>query len=172
MNWRDRITGVQDLLEAAMARIREVTRLLNPTSVDRSGLRFALEYLMEETDSRPDCTITLDYPHLAVPRAAARALYSVASGCLTHACASGTNSIQIFVKKRAFLWILEVQYDAPFQSSEQLNMSDRARLLQLQYRAISFGAEIVFTEKSGGGTIISAAYSDEDRSFIPSAEQL
>jgi signal transduction histidine kinase len=161
-----RIAGIQSLLEKAMDQVREVSRELNPSAVDRAGLRFALEHLIEERRPPFEGTATIELAEGArVPRPVSRALACVAGYCLDHACKGGAKVLRIRVVPDALGWILEVLYDGSSPpSSIEGKAADRLSLLRLQYYAMSHGVEVAIEEAPGGATLMRAAWSAPDES--------
>ena len=159
-----RVREIQDRLENTMARVREISAVLNPSAVDRSGLRFALEDLAHSRGSEFVGGVRLEFPAgIQVERSAARALFRVAGPSLDLAASTGATTIVLKIIEGAFGWILEVLYDVsspPYV--DELKAVVRLNLLLLEYQAMRAGVDIVLDDSPGGGSLIRAAYTAGD----------
>lgn len=159
------IVELQALLETVLDQVRDLIRQLNPSPVDRAGLRFALEYLIDQNRSRFKA-LTLELSHdLPVPKPAARALAAICAPCLDHVGLTGGTSVRVQVGRNTLGWILEVLYDG---SSPEIEVSPARRfsLLRLQYCAISYGVAVAVGGAPGGAARIRAAYSAPDEALV------
>jgi glucose-6-phosphate-specific signal transduction histidine kinase len=159
----ERVPEIQALLEKTIVQVREIGAHLNPSAADRAGLRYALEYLIEER--RADVTeLKLDFPRdLRVPRLASRALFRVAADSIDYVCSTATNKARIRIFEQGLSWVLEVLYNSlrP-QDFERLEAGQRLTLLSLHYQAMRAGVRVVFDDLSGGVSVLRATYAAKD----------
>jgi hypothetical protein len=158
-----RVSHLQAVLEETIDKVRELSRL-NSSVVDHSGLRFALEHLIETRRASSDVEFGLEYAGtLQVPRPAARAFLPIAECSIEHACISGATNIRVRISRETLGWILEVLYDVTSpQSSEELPAAGRTSLLLLEYYAIRSGLPVALHHLPGGASKLRAVYSSED----------
>jgi signal transduction histidine kinase len=158
-----RIREIQELLDTTMSEVRDISAVLNPSTVDRTGLRFAIEDLIERRASQFAGGLTMEFPQGSpVERPAARALFRVAEPSLDLAASGGATTIHMRVVPAKLGWILEVLYDVPSPPVvDELKANVRLTLLLLQYQSLRAGVEIIFDATPAGGSLLRAAYAGD-----------
>src|ERR1700693_2374762 len=83
-----RATEIQELLEQAIEQLRDITNELNPSIVERAGLQFALDRLIDKSRKNFSGTLRLHYdPATRVPTAVAKIFYKIGECAIQNALA-------------------------------------------------------------------------------------
>lgn len=153
----DRLRNLQQAIEEAMAKTRELSMDLNPSVVERAGLRFALDQLAE--NSANDLTIHFE-PGIYLPREPAKMFFRVAEyGTGPAARAAGASKVQVHVKDQNGTFVLEVRHFGPFSvPSGDHEEERRVAWLLLDNHARRLGLQVEVETASGQGTIIKTRY--------------
>ncbi len=161
----ERVHEIQRLLETSMSQVRQISAALNPSFVDRAGLRMALDSLIDERAPQFSGGCTLECPvRPTVERPAARALFRIASPAIDFGATVGATTIRLRVLKELFGWSLEVLYDVSSPKEiYKLKANVRLTLLLLHYQGIRAGVNIVLDDAPSGGSLIRATYSVGDQ---------
>lgn len=109
-----RAAELQELLELAISQLRDITNELNPSIVERAGLRFALDRLIGRVRAGFSGTVRLHFDaSLHVPALVAKAFYKISEAALDLAKATpGCSLIDIHVKRAQGEYVLEVSGNA------------------------------------------------------------
>src|SRR5271154_717750 len=105
-----RAAEIQELLEQAIEQLRDISNELNPSIVERAGLRFALDRLAETVRANFPGSLHLHFDaSLRVPTILAKAFYKVTERALeTATAAPGCSLIDIYVKRSHGEYVLEI----------------------------------------------------------------
>jgi len=105
-----RAAEIQELLEQAIEQLRDISNELNPSIVERAGLRFALDRLAGKVRSNFPGTLRLHFDaSLRVPTILAKAFYQMTECALeTAVSAPGCSLIDIYVKRSHGEYVLEI----------------------------------------------------------------
>ena len=106
----ERATEIQQMLEAVIGRIRDLSYELNPSVVQRTGLQFALNRLADRFRHHvAGIRVQLD-PAIRVPAAQAEAMFRSAEASLELAVATSTCTVvDVFLKRVRDDYILELR---------------------------------------------------------------
>ncbi len=156
----ERITELQNNLEQAMSEARALSASLNPSVVERAGLRFALEQLVGKVGTRFDGTVRLQFPSsLHLPREIADAFYRVAVYAIEYALRrTQSTSIDVKVKEARAEATLEVRFDGCAEIDDNSQSLERVESLLLNRQTQRAGIPVVLDAVLGKGTIVRTTY--------------
>jgi len=155
-----RIVEIQKVLEMMMEDTREYTYSLNPSDVERAGLRSALDRMVGRMRERFRGAVRLNVdPSLKIEKKYARALYHIAEEAVENAVQhSGCSQIEIAVKSTRAGVFLEVRDNGSgFDSSDILGGRRGLGLLSMEHYAAEAGLELSIISNRGGGTLVRAS---------------
>jgi len=156
----DRIGEMQRVLEAVMEQTREYTYALNPSDVERAGLRSALDRMVGHLRERFLGSVRLNVdPSLKIGKQLASALFHIAHEAVENAVQhSGCSMIEIAVKSTRAGIFLEVRDNGSgFDSSDILGGRRGLGLLSMEHYAAEAGLELSIISNRGAGTLVRAA---------------
>ncbi len=154
-----RIAEIQKLLENMMESVREYSYELNPSTVERAGLRSALDRLAERVRSRFTGVLRLNVdPSLKLEKKIAVALYQIAQEAVENAVQhSSCSAIEIAVKSSRTGTFLEVRDNGKgFDSGDLLGGCRGLGLLSMEHYAAQAGLELRITSNREAGTTVRA----------------
>jgi|SRR5579871_128467 len=155
-----RIVEMQAMLEKMMEEVREYSYELNPSTVERAGLRAALDRLTARIRTRFTGTVRLNAdPSLKIDPKIAPALFHIAleavQNALQHAACS---AIEIAVKSTRSGPVLEVRDDGRgFDPADVVSTRRGLGLLSMEHYAAQAGLQLTITSEHKGGTLVRAA---------------
>ncbi len=155
-----RIAEVQKLLGAMMEEVREYSYELNPSTVERAGLRPALDRLATRVRERFTGTIRLNVdPSLKINPKLAAALYQIAQEAVENAVQhSSCSLIEIAVKSTRNIPILEVRDNGRgFDPGDLAGGCRGLGLLSMEHYAAQAGLDFSVTSDRSTGTSVRAA---------------
>jgi two-component system NarL family sensor kinase len=155
-----RIAEVQKILEPIMEQVREYTYELNPSAVERAGLRSALDRLATRVRKRFAGAIRLNVdPSLKVDPEIAPALYHIAQEAVENAVQHAScSSIEIAIKSTRAGLTMDVRDNGRgFDPADVLEGSRGLGLLSMEHFAAQAGLDLSITSNRGAGTTIQAA---------------
>lgn len=156
---RARLGEIQQLLETMMEQVREYSYELNPSIVERVGLRPALDRLASRVRPQFTGTVHLEAdPVLKVEPGVATAFYHIAQEAVDNAVQhAGCSAIEIAIKSRRDHPILEVRDDGRgFDPDNVLGAGRGLGLLSMEHYAAEAGLELSITTRRQGGTLVRA----------------
>jgi signal transduction histidine kinase len=157
------ILALERTLEELMQRIRDLSYELNPSIVERVGLRFALERLVVKYRRvRKGGGLRLAFdPDIRVPQPAANGFYRIAECALDHATRhTDCTWIEIRVTGGPDSAAIEVVHDAALPpATEQPDAGGRLALLLLRHHAAAAGIPVTVESSPQRGTMIKAIIS-------------
>jgi PAS domain S-box-containing protein len=154
-----RIVEIQRLLETVMEEVRDYSYELNPSTVERSGLRSALDRLTARLRTRFTGAVHLNVdPSLKFDPKIAVALYHIvqeaAENAVQHA---GCSIIEIAVKSSRSGPTLEVRDDGRGFDPADLSAGCRGLgFLSMEHHAAQAGVSLSITTNPGNGTTVRA----------------
>jgi signal transduction histidine kinase len=155
-----RVADVQKTLEAVMQDVREYSYELNPSTVERAGLRPALDRLASRLRHRfaGGLRVKAD-PSLKVDPKIATALFHIAQEAIENAVQHAScSSIEIAVKSSRKGTILEVRDNGRgFDPDDILGVRRGLGLLSMEHYAAQAGLELTITSTRETGTLVRAA---------------
>ena len=155
-----RIAEVQKLLETMMEGVREYSYELNPSTVERAGLRAALDRLAARVQERFTGTIRLNVdPSLKIDPKLALALYQIAQEAVENSVQhSSCSMIEIAVKSTRNAPMLEVRDNGRgFDPGDVAGGCRGLGLLSMEHYAAQAGLEFSLTSNRSTGTSVRAA---------------
>jgi signal transduction histidine kinase len=155
-----RIGDVQKLLEEMMESVREYSYELNPSTVERAGLRPALDRLAGRIRTRFPGTLRLNVdPSLKLDPKLASALFQILQEGVENAVQhSGCSAIEIAVKSTRTGTILEVRDNGRgFDPADLVSGRRGLGLLSMEHYAAQAGLDLAITSTRETGTTVRAA---------------
>ncbi len=160
-----RIAEIQKGIEPIMEQVREYTYELNPSAVERAGLRSALDRLAIRVRGRFTGALRVNVdPSLKIDPKIASALYHIAHEAVENAVQHARcSSIEIAVKFTRTGLIMDVRDNGHgFDPADVLEGSRGLGLLTMEHFAAQAGLDLSITSSRGAGTTIQAtALGDE-----------
>jgi len=156
----EQILQIQKLLESIMEEVREYSYALNPSTVERAGLRSALDRLATRIRERFTGTLRLNVdPSLKLDKKIAVALYHIAQEAVENAVQhSSCSSIEIAVKSSRTGTFLEVRDNGRgFDPADLLGGGRGLGLLSMEHYAAQAGLELAINSMREMGTTVRAA---------------
>ena len=160
-----RIVEVQKMLETMMEQVREYSYALNPSTVERAGLRVALDRLMLRVRERYTGTLRVNVdPSVKIDPKIASAMYQVAQEAVENAVQHAACSvIEIAVKSTRNGPSVEVRDNGKgFDPSDVLGGYRGLGLLSMEHYAAEAGLDLSITSSRESGTIVRAAASESN----------
>jgi signal transduction histidine kinase len=158
-----RITEIQKVLETIMEQVREYSYHLNPSAVERAGLRSALDRLIIHIRGRftGGLRVNVD-PSLKIDPKIASAFYHIAQEAIENAVQhSSCSAIEIAVKSTRTGASMEVRDNGKgFDPADILGGSRGLGLLSMEHYAAQAGLDLSITSDKKTGTTVRAAISE------------
>jgi signal transduction histidine kinase len=154
----ERAAEIQEILEGVIGRIRDLTYELNPSVVQRTGLPFALDRLVERFRENFPVRVQLE-PAARVPALQAEAMFRAAEAVME--LAAGTpecTHVDIHLKRRKDEVTLELHANAPVE----LESETRLPALLAYYYGNRDGVTLIATRTKERDTIISLSCAATD----------
>jgi|SRR5271157_1193280 len=158
-----RIAEIQKLLETMMEQVREYSYTLNPSTVERAGLRVALDRLTVRLRERFTGVLRVNVdPSLKIDPKIASAMYQVAQEAVENSVQHAACSvIEIAVKSTRVGPSLEVRDNGKgFDPSDLLGGYRGLGLLSMEHYAAQAGLDLSITGNRETGTTVRAAASE------------
>jgi PAS domain S-box-containing protein len=155
-----RIGEIQKLLEEMMESVREYSYELNPSTVERAGLRPALDRLAGRIRARFPGSLRLNVdPSLKLDPKLASALYQILQEGVENAVQhSGCSAIEIAVKSTRTGTVLEVRDNGRgFDPADLVSGRRGLGLLSMEHYAAQAGLELTISSTREAGTTVRAA---------------
>ena len=155
-----RITEIQHLLGVMMDETREFSYELNPSAVERAGLRAALDRLTERLRSRFAGTLRVNMdPGLKLDPQLSRALFEIAQEAVKNSVQhSSCSAIEIAVKSTRTGIVLEIRDNGlGFDPADPMGGSRGLGLLTMEHYAAQAGLELGIDSNPKTGTLVRAA---------------
>jgi PAS domain S-box-containing protein len=154
-----KIAEMQKILEQIMEEVREYSYELNPSAVDRIGLRTALDRMVDRFCKRFRGGLRLNVdPSLKFSPSVASALFHIAQEAVENAVQhAGCSLIEIAVKSSRTGVFLEVRDNGKgFDPAELLGVGRGLGLLSMEHYAAEAGLELSISSNRETGTVIKA----------------
>jgi signal transduction histidine kinase len=156
-----RISDVQRVLEKAISHVRDLSYELNPSVVERAGLKAALDRLVSRHSAGSSGSIRLLFDHsVRLPAATATAIYKIAEQALDNAVRhSGASVIDVLVKAARGGEMLEVRDDGQgFAPDGSRGETPGLGLHLMRHYAAEAGLRFALVSAPGKGTIVRAIH--------------
>jgi two-component system NarL family sensor kinase len=154
-----RIVEIQKLLEGMMEEVREYSYVLNPSAVERTGLRAALDRLAGRIRARFTGSLRLNVdPSLKLDKKIASAMYQISQEAVENAVQHAScSAIEIAVKSSRIGTFLEVRDNGKgFDPAGVLGGCRGLGLLSMEHYAAQAGLDLSITSTRETGTIVRA----------------
>jgi PAS domain S-box-containing protein len=154
------VSEIQQLLGAMMEEVREFSYHLNPSIVDRAGLRPALERLVGGLRTRFSGTLRVSVdPSLKVDQKTASAMYQIAQEALENSVQhSSCSTIEIALKSTRAGTVLEVRDNGRgFDRADPVGGCRGLGLLSMEHYAAQAGLDLSIDSNWKTGTSVKAA---------------
>ena len=152
-----RIVEIQKVLESMMTEVRDYSYELNPSAVERAGLRSALDRLVVRIRGRftGGLRVNVD-PSLKIDPKIASALYQIAQEAVENAVQHGScSAIEIAVKSTRTGPSLEVRDNGKgFDPADIQGGSRGLGLLSMEHYAAQAGLDLGITSRRESGTTV------------------
>jgi len=156
----EQVAGIQKLLETIVEEVREYSYELNPSTVERAGLRPALDRLHSRIRQRYTGVLRINVdPSLKIDPKVAVAMYHVAQEAVENAVQhSSCSTIEIAVKSTRKGTRLEVRDNGKgFDPGDLRNGSRGLGLLTMEHYAAQAGMDLAIKSSGATGTAIMLA---------------
>jgi PAS domain S-box-containing protein len=154
---RERISGMTGLIETTINTVRRIASELRPGVLDDLGLVAAIEWQIEQFQSRSGltCHWTNNTSEIDLTRERATAVFRILQEILTNVLrhARATN-LYVKLSRSKDYFELEVKDDGQGITESQLMNTQSLGLLGMKERALLVGGEVHITGKEGGGTTV------------------
>ena len=160
-----RIVQIQKLLEGMMEQVREYSYELNPSTVERAGLRVALDRLAQRLRERFPGALRVNVdPSIKIDPKIASAMYQVAQEAVQNSVQhAACSAIEIAVKSSRFGPTLEVRDNGKgFDPSDLLGGYRGLGLLSMEHYAAQAGLDLSITSNRDTGTTVKASLIEDD----------
>ncbi|HEX3742617.1 MAG TPA: ATP-binding protein [Bryobacteraceae bacterium] len=158
-----RITEIQKVLETIMEQVREYSYHLNPSAVERAGLRSALDRMVVHVRGRfpGGLRVNVD-PSLKIDPKIASAFYHIAQEAVENAVQhSSCSSIEVAVKSTRTGAQMEVRDNGKgFDPADILGGSRGLGLLSMEHYAAQAGLDLSIVSDRKTGTTVRAAVAE------------
>ena len=158
-----RISEIQKLLEGMMEEVREYSYELNPSTVERAGLRVALDRLALRLRERFAGSLRVNVdPSIKIDPKIASAMYQVAQEAVQNSVQhAACSAIEIAVKSTRIGPALEIRDNGKgFDPSDLLGGYRGLGLLSMEHYAAQAGLDLSITSNREAGTLVRAAASE------------
>jgi len=154
---RERIGSMTGLIETTINTVRRIASELRPGVLDDLGLVAAIEWQIEQFQSRSGlkCHWTNNASEIDLTRERATAVFRILQEILTNVLrhARATN-LYVKLRRSKQFFELEVKDDGQGITESQLMNTQSLGLLGMKERALLVGGEVRITGKEGGGTTV------------------
>jgi signal transduction histidine kinase len=156
----DRIASIQKVLEGMMEQVREYSYELNPSAVERAGLRSALDRLIVRLRERFPGVVRVNVdPFLKIDPKIATAMYHIAQEAIENAVQHAScSAIEIAVKSTRTGSSLEVHDNGKgFDPADILETRRGLGLLSMEHYAAQAGMDLSIASNREDGTTVRAS---------------
>jgi PAS domain S-box-containing protein len=154
-----RVIEIQQILEAMMQRVREYSYELNPSTVERAGLRSALDRFTARIRGRFTGSVRVNVdPSLKIDPKIASAMFQIAQEAVENAVQHAScSAIEIAVKSTRAATTLEIRDNGKgFDTSDVLRGCRGLGLLSMEHYAAQAGLDLSITSNREMGTTVRA----------------
>jgi signal transduction histidine kinase len=152
-----RIVEVQKVLESAVAQVRDLSYELNPSIVERTGLKLSLDRLIGRYQKDFPGAMRLQYDSsVRLPVEVATAMYKISEQAVENAVEhSGADHVDVIVKMGRQGVTLEVRDDGSGFSTDRKELENKGLGLHLmQHHAAQAGLRVSVASTPSQGTIV------------------
>lgn len=156
-----RVAAIQELLETAISRIRNMSYALDPALVEKAGLAFALEQLVGRYRQRFDGPVRLMVDlRERLPNDVANALYKIADQALANAVQHARSPrIEVLVHPSVDGTVLEVRdWGVGFSAKPADEKIRGLGVVLMEHFAAQAGIRLSVESAPGQGTVVRATF--------------
>jgi signal transduction histidine kinase len=160
---RKRLGEIQETIGIMMEEVRDYSYELNPSTVERAGLRPALDRLAARIRPRFAGALRINAdPKMRLDPKVATALYHIAQEAVQNAVQHASCSIiEIAAKSSRSGPVLEIKNNGrPFDPGDILRGRRGLGLLSMEHYAAQAGLQLTITSNRENGTVVRAAKTD------------
>ena len=154
---RERISGMTRLIETTVNTVRRIASELRPGVLDDLGLVAAIEWQIEQFQSRSGltCHWTNNASEIQLSRERATAVFRILQEILTNVLRHAhAKNLYVKLRRSKHYFELEVKDDGEGITESQRMNTQSLGLLGMKERALLVGGEVRITGKEGGGTTV------------------
>lgn len=152
-----RVAAMRRQIEGSISTVRRIAAELRPGALDHLGLTAALGWQIDEFASRTGirCRSRGLAQDLYLPAAQATAVFRIFQEILTNILRhAGASVITVNLRRKSTWFTLEVADDGKGIAPAHLSDPHSLGLFGMRERAFSFGGEVRFSPRLGGGTVV------------------
>ena len=156
---RERLAGIAQLVDQTLDSVRRIARQLRPPALDDLGLETAIEWLVEEFQSRTGipCELRCDLADLPAPGPRDTAAFRIVQEALTNVArhAEATRAV-VQVRQERDALVVEVVDDGKGVPRRAMRAPHSLGILGMRERARAWGGELTVRRQRRGGTRVRA----------------
>jgi PAS domain S-box-containing protein len=152
---REEISAITKLVDEAIESVHQIARELRPGVLDHLGLRAALEWQLQDfqTRSEIECDFNSELDELELDPARSTAIFRILQETLTNVARHAhATRVEVSLRQEATDLILEVRDDG--QGISDAPDTNRFGILGMRERAHVFGGDVMFHGTPGQGTVV------------------
>ena len=152
---REEINGITKLVDEAIESIHQIARELRPGVLDHLGLRAALEWQLQDfqTRSKIECEFNSDLGEFNLDSARSTAVFRILQETLTNVARHAqATRVEASLRKEGNDLILQVRDNG--KGISETPDANRFGILGMRERAHVFGGDIMFQGAPGQGTVV------------------
>ena len=152
---REEISGITKLVDEAIESVHEIARELRPGVLDHLGLRAALEWQVQDfqTRSRIECQFTSNIDEIDLDSARSTAVFRIMQEALTNVARHAhAPRVQASLRQIDHELVLEVRDNG--KGISQVPNANRFGIMGMRERAHVFGGDVTIHGPPGQGTVV------------------
>ncbi len=152
---QDKTRSMAKLIDGAIQMVRRISSELRPAVLDRLGLAAAIEWQVQEFQSRTGikCTLSPDFEGLKLDRDRAMAIFRIFQEALTNVARhANATSVNVNLGLESGNLMLEVRDNGEGIPESALTDPKSLGLLGMKERALAFGGRVNIVSNPGDGT--------------------
>jgi PAS domain S-box-containing protein len=153
----DKLTGVSELTDQVIDRVRRISAQLRPGVLDDLGLVAALEWQGQQFQQRTDtvCVVRSNVGERRLERALSTEIFRICQEALTNVARHAQASkVEVMLEHRDQLLRLEVRDDGKGISAEAVSNTASLGLLGMRERARRLSGNVRISGAPGAGTLV------------------
>ena len=152
---QEKTRSMAKLIDGAIQMVRRISSELRPAVLDRLGLAAAIEWQVQEFQSRTGikCTLSPDFEGLKLDRDRAMAIFRIFQEALTNVARhANATSVNVNLGLESGNLMLEVRDNGEGIPESALTDPKSLGLLGMKERALAFGGRVNIVSNPGDGT--------------------
>jgi PAS domain S-box-containing protein len=153
----EQLGSTKQLVDQALATMHGIVRELRPEILDHLGLRAAIEWQLQEFQTRTQITCEFDCNHeVDLDQERAIAVFRILQETLTNVARhSGATKVHILLSQQDHHLLLQVQDNGKGIDEQMLQESRTFGIMGMRERAHVFGGDVAINGTPGQGTVVS-----------------